>query len=299
MLYNKLIAPGIIHIALGGTDEAWIINDGTFEVDAVADLAPPADAEALKALLTRSGLSTNPFKLNVSVMLLRWRGQLVLIDAGCGAAYGTNLGSLAKRLKEINVAPTEIAAVLFTHLHPDHITGAIDAQTNEVAFPNARFFAYRAEAEFWKADQPDLSRARIDQKRREMVLGMVKKGLVVLAPKLEVFNVGDEPWPGLPSIPLFGHTPHQVGFVIRGEAGTLINAGDALLDPTIHVQRLEWTLASDTLPQAQAETRRGLFELAIKENAAIFGAHFANPGFGYILPKGDGFVYEAARWFYA
>ena len=299
MLHTKLIAPGVMHVDLGGQDNAWILADGTFDTNAEADLAPTEKGAELRQLLGRSGLATNPFTLNVSVVLLRWRGQYVLIDAGCGTAYGPTLGFLAQRLKALSITPAEINAVVFTHLHPDHIAGAVDAQAKQVAFPNARFYAHKKEFDFWQAEAPDLSGARIDEKRKAGVLGMVKNSLAVLAPKVEVFNVGDEPIPGLKSVPVFGHTPHQVGFVIKSENGTLINAGDTFLDPTIHVPHPEWTLASDTAPELQLATRRGLLEFAVKENAAVFCAHFPNPSFGYVLPAGEGFIYEPARWTYA
>jgi glyoxylase-like metal-dependent hydrolase (beta-lactamase superfamily II) len=298
MFHTKLIAPGVMHLALGGQDEAWILTDGTFDANAEADLAPTQHTAELKELLARNGLEANPFKLHVQVMLLRWRGQYVLIDAGCGTAYGPTLGKMGERLRAINVTPDDINAVIFTHLHPDHIAGAIDAQTRQVAFPKARFFVQKTEFDFWKGDAPDLSRARIDEKRKAGVLGMVKNGLAILGPKLEVFNVGDKPLPGIKSIALFGHTPNQVGFVIKAEGGTLINGGDVFLDPTLHVAHPEWTLASDTAPELQLATRRGVLEFAVKEKAAFLCAHFPNPGFGYIHPRGDGFGYEAARWLY-
>lgn len=298
MFHTQLLAPGVIHVALGGQDEAWILADGLFEANAEADLAPREHAAELKALLARNGLEANPFTLHVQVMLLRWRGQYVLIDAGCGTAYGPTLGKLGERLNAIGVAPNQIGAVIFTHLHPDHIAGAIDAQTGQVAFPKARFFAHKTEFEFWQSAAPDLRQARIDEKRKAGVLGMVKSALAILGPKLEVFNVEDEPWPGIKSVALFGHTPHQVGFIIRTEGGTLINGGDVFLDPALHISHPEWTLASDTAPELQLATRRGILEFAVKERAALLCAHFPNPGFGYVLPKSDGFEYEPARWVY-
>jgi glyoxylase-like metal-dependent hydrolase (beta-lactamase superfamily II) len=299
MFHTKLVAPGVMHIALGGQDDAWILTDGTFEANAEADLAPLDHAAELKELLARSGLEGNPFKLHVQVMLLRWRGQYVLIDAGCGTAYGETLGKLGERLKTIEVAPEKIDAVMFTHLHPDHIAGAIDGEKKQVVFPKARLLAHRAEFDFWQGDAPDLSRARIDAKRKAGVLGMVKNGLAVLGPKLEYFNVGDEPLAGIKAMALFGHTPHQVGFVINAQGGVLINGGDVFLDPSLHIPHPEWTLASDARPDLQLATRRGVLELAVKEKAAVVCAHFPNPGFGYVLPSGDSYVYQPARWTYA
>ena len=50
------------------------------------------------------------------------------------------------------VAPTDIEAVLLTHMHPDHSAGLTDMETGKLNYPNAELVVHENEPRHWFDD---------------------------------------------------------------------------------------------------------------------------------------------------
>ena len=72
----------------------------------------------------------------------------VLVDAGAGK-LGPDTGKLIERLRKTQVEPEDIDIVIFTHIHPDHVGGAVDSD-GEKTFRNARYVCAKREWDFWE-----------------------------------------------------------------------------------------------------------------------------------------------------
>lgn len=294
------IAAGVFHLPLGPAADAWILHDGHYECDAARDCAwnaaPPDVAKALAA----AGLGAGPLRLNVLPLLLRWHGEYVLIDPGCGTAYGPGLGWVGERLRSLNVMPDAIRQVMFSHLHLDHIAGTIDAAAGRVLFPQARYWASRREFAFWGQARPDLSQTKLSRDQQSGVLAKIKSTLEILGPKLDLFEPESAILPGIRAVSLPGHTTGHVGFEIETEIGELAYVGDALVEPTLHVPHPDWLTAGDSMPERVEATRKTLLARAIERGQWLLGYHFPLPGIGTIRADSTGQIsFQCARWDWA
>jgi N-acyl homoserine lactone hydrolase len=141
-----------------------------------------------------------------TVALLRGHGETVLIDTG---GYGYRLPLLAA-LREHDVAPAEVTAVVLTHCHWDHAC-------NFPLFPNARVVVPRPELE-WAAAQP-IGTWELPEFHVEKLAG---------AGNVHRIDDGDEPLPGLRAAATPGHTPGHFAYHVTGTDGPLLFAGDAV-----------------------------------------------------------------------
>lgn len=76
------------------------------------------------AVLARAQAPTDKIVLGVDALLVRLPARLVLIDTGLGPKAG---GALPLSLAAAGVKPEEIADVLITHSHGDHVGGLLQA----------------------------------------------------------------------------------------------------------------------------------------------------------------------------
>lgn len=296
----RAVAPGVFHLPLASDAEAWFLDDGRYESDPARDCAWNADPADVRRALVDAGLPESPLRLRVTPTLLRWRGQYVLIDAGCADAYGPGLGLLPQRLEALGVRGSDIAYVLFTHLHLDHIAGALEPKSGGLCFPRARLFAERKELAFWRQPNPDASQTQLSQEQVAGILKQIQARLEGLSAQLEVFDAGDELLPGIRAIATPGHTPHHVAFECAARETELVCAGDAFVEPALHVSHPEWRTAGDMAPQFLAQSRTALLERATARNQWLTAYHFPLPSVGTVFKKSrDGFGFHLARWDWA
>lgn len=112
-----------IHSIRVGDITVTALNDGQFQastaiVNGVAeDQAAAAEAAAFRVL---------PPRITISSYLLEIGGRKVLVDTGCGTAFGPAMGRARGKLDTLGIKPADIAAVLVTHAHVDHVSGLVD-----------------------------------------------------------------------------------------------------------------------------------------------------------------------------
>jgi glyoxylase-like metal-dependent hydrolase (beta-lactamase superfamily II) len=266
-----------------GDYEGWIFSDSpsvsnTLQAVGVmnrsdSDVAPrPPSAANL----------TDSSDLHGSPMLLHWGRELILIDPGCGSACGSSAGSATARLIAAGFSPDDITVILMTHLHLDHLGGAIDDEGRSPRFPQARILACEDEVAFWRSSSPDLSQSALPANVQAATVHRVQQALSVLEPQFELFSAGERLLDQITSLPLPGHTPGHVGFELRSKHEEIIAIGDTFIDAATHIQQPRRIGPTDLRPAMLVETRRTLLRLAAKERKRLFGFHFPFPGFGHI-----------------
>ncbi|MER6176833.1 MBL fold metallo-hydrolase [Streptosporangium sp. NPDC001681] len=184
-------------------------------------------------------------------------GRTVLVDTGIGpgdspaSSWAPVPGALGTELARVGTAPEEVAAVVITHLHSDHASGAVVA--GAPAFPNARYV---------------LQRAEIDA-AAETVLDHVVRPL---GERVQVVDGGAEVLPGIRVLLAPGHTPgHQIV-----QVGDLLLTGDVVLHP-VQLENPRVTYLYDDDPELAAATRVELLDRVRAERGTIGTAHFAEP----------------------
>jgi len=246
-----------------GNAAVTVLSDGGFEMPA-AMLARDVEPEAIRAVTQRAG----PLTTVLNVTCLRRGDQTIVFDCGSGANFLPGTGKLAASLEAAGIAPDSVTHVLFTHLHPDHLWGALD-DFDTPLFPKARWLADAAEVAYWTS--PKVYEG-LPEDRHAFAAG-AQRVLKELGDRLERRAAGQDWAPGVTAFGTPGHTPGHVSFSFIDAEGPVFVVGDALTHPVISFAHPDWRPASDHEPDRAVATRRALLERAVAEKARIIGYH--------------------------
>lgn len=266
-------------------------------ITAVVDAAPePVEAVAAFPLSTLAGWQAmrlsglddvGRFSPNLGCFLLRWADQIVLCDAGIGpgphAYFGGLRGHLLDALARCGVAPEQVSAVVFTHLHMDHIGWATTLAPDGrrvPSFPNAGYFVAAPELDYWAAGAAGAKAHHRD------TFDTVFRPLMALDQLVAVPD--DRPFlAGASLLATPGHTPGHASILFRQGDERLVVAGDIFHCPG-QVERPEWCHRADMDPDRATVTRRAFNVQAASEGWLVAAGHFRNGlQFGTIAPEGD------------
>ncbi|SMO45804.1 Glyoxylase, beta-lactamase superfamily II [Chryseobacterium rhizoplanae] len=89
-------------------------------------------------------------KMSVQPFLIITENDHILLDAGIGWKNESGTTVISEILKRENIHPDQITKLLLSHLHKDHIEGAVTVTDNdfEATFPNAQIYIQKRELDF-------------------------------------------------------------------------------------------------------------------------------------------------------
>lgn len=102
-------------------------------------------------LLTEENFDTIPgIKMSVQPFLIITENDYILLDAGIGWKNALGKTIMSEILEKENIRPEQITKLLLSHLHKDHIEGAVKytADGYEATFPNAEIYIQKRELDF-------------------------------------------------------------------------------------------------------------------------------------------------------
>ena len=140
-------------------------------------------------------------------LLVRTAAGLALIDTGAGPGLaeqsGEPVGRLPEALAAAGVAADDVALVVLSHAHPDHIGGltAGNGGGRRLVFPRARHVIGRTEYEYWTSGPVPGDFAWMGDLARQHLIPVGQAGL------LDLVEGEQEVAPGIRVIPAPGHTP--------------------------------------------------------------------------------------------
>jgi glyoxylase-like metal-dependent hydrolase (beta-lactamase superfamily II) len=266
-----------------GDAEVSILTDGASVFG--AEMFPGTDLAHVQALLDAA--RETEVRTNFNASLIRTGGKVVLVDSGAGALFGPACGHMPEGLAKLGVAPAEIDIFYATHLHPDHVGGALTAD-GAAAFPNAELVVQRADADFWQGDIPGAS---------EMMAfwqNLARSVLAAYGDRLRLIEGEGDIASGLTSVPLFGHTPGHAGFRLASGGAELIHVGDIVHAPHVQIPDPEVSIAFDLDADTARAARKRLLDQLATDGALVTGGHFLAPAFGRIARHGTGYRLTAA-----
>ncbi|MFC1499911.1 MBL fold metallo-hydrolase [Candidatus Zixiibacteriota bacterium] len=259
---------------LGGLS-LTIVDGGSFRLDGAAlyGIYPRVFWEKLN-----HPDEDNRVLLGLAPVVVNTAEGVVLIDPGIGHNWNTHnldryditgVRPLDELLKDADVSPADVIAVIATHLHFDHIAGAVTARTGSQddqgmlsdlssagsenlvpALPEARLYLQKAELE--ASRQPDL--------RTATYTASLAAHAYEREDRLLLLDGDSEPFPGIRIEHTGGHTAgHQAVWLEGSEASVLIT-GD-LIPTTSHV-RSEVVEGVDFEPAATARVKAALLARA-------------------------------------
>ncbi|GAA1611131.1 MBL fold metallo-hydrolase [Kribbella karoonensis] len=265
-----------------GALECVVVSDGQPEPPwepARADFFPDAPPDPERSTLT----------CGYNCLFVSTPDGMAVVDTGLGASflgYGEYIeplvGQLDAGMNASGLSRSELAAVVFTHLHQDHSRGAI--WSGELTFPAATAFAHVSEIAFWSGSvelpsaQPHLEAAR--------------ETIRLYGSKLKPFEYDAELLPGVRALEAAGHTPGHSAILLQSRGERLLCVGDTFYDP---VQLADPSVSTpwDLDVPASVASRRALLERAADERLLVHAYHLPFPGLGHVQRQGNGFSWQS------
>jgi len=190
-------------------------------------------------------------------------GPVTLVDAGIGPAgslaadWAPVPGHLPDELAAAGIAPSEVTAIVLTHLHNDHMGWAVPRDS---PFTAARVVVQQADVDAYRANRDQAG-------QYDLLLEplMAQGRLQVLA--------GDAPVSqGVRIVATPGHTPGHQSVLVEDGAESLLVAGDLAVH-MIQLLHPDLAYASDMEPDQARATRRRVVEEVIARGTTLAVSH--------------------------
>ena len=206
-------------------------------------------------------------------LLIETETHKVLIDTGMGNKqsekffkhyYPNGNASLISSLKENGFKPEDITDVILTHLHFDHVGGAVKYnENNELVptFPNATYHVAKSHWEL--ANNPN---------RREKASFLTDNySALEKYNQLNLIEKEEEIIPNIEVKIFDGHTVGQIIPYVKYKNTKIIFTAD-LFPSTAHIP-MPYIMSYDTQPLITLKDKKRFFEDAVKNNYTIFFEH--------------------------
>lgn len=268
-----------------GNAEVIAVTDGETEFE--NDLFPNADDDRIAKLLSSAGKER--IQTNFNAYFIIENGITTLIDAGVRDAFGPAGGNLGEGMREAGIAADEVSRIVFTHLHPDHVCGAVTPDGGAV-FPNAEAVVSTEERTYWKK----VEESEPGDENVLAWLGYATAAINAYSGRLRTVAAGSEISDGLKFVELFGHTPGHVGVEARSAGTSLTIIGDTVIAPDLQLADPGVQCNFDVDPTRAEKTRQKILGELADGNKLCAGSHFLRPSIGYINRAGSGFKFVSA-----
>lgn len=272
---------------------------GAFEVttllDGFIELPPTVmqgDPDAIRRAMEAGGIAAGPIRTAVNCFLVNTGAKLVLVDCGGARMLGPTAGRMPQALAQLGLSPDQVDEVYVTHMHGDHLHGAVTPEGGRL-FPNAVVRIAKPDVDYWTSAAVEAA-APDNQKGRFVA---AKRAVAAYGDRLQPFELGAELTPGIRSVPAVGHTPGHSCFLVGSGSARLLLLGDTLHVGPVQFARPEVTVMFDFRQDEARERRLALFEMAVQSDLLVGAVHLPFPGIGRLRRReGGGFVYEALAW---
>lgn len=288
----------MIHRFSVGQLPCTVVSDGQpeppWEPPLESFFTPGSGVPAAELADAVAGEGTNRTTLTggYNCLLVETSAGLAIIDTGLGArflgygpAIGGQVGRLGEGLTEARLSASDLAAVVFTHLHQDHVRGA--TWPGELAFPVATGHAHAAEIAFWSAGAAEAAASAGEH------LASAREAIALFGERLRPFEYGAEILPGVRTVEAAGHTPGHTAILLESGGERLLCVGDSFYD-RLQLRHPGWCTPWDHDRQRAAASRRSLLAWAADEKIAVHAYHLPFPGLGTITRRGDTFEWHPA-----
>ena len=193
-------------------------------------------------------------------------------------------------LAGIGVAPEAITRLVFSHMHPDHVGGALtgDAAT----FANAAVHVSAPELAFWTdaatgAALPDAMKPWFD---------LAGKVVAVYGDRVQPFEGDADLGGGLFAVAMPGHTPGHSGYRVSSGGAEALLWADSTAIASLQFAHPDSGIVFDTDGAQAAVTRRRVLDMAVADKLLVSGTHLPFPGFGHVESRDGAYAWAPEEW---
>lgn len=205
-------------------------------------------------------------------LLVEEGDRLLLVDTGMGDKQDVRFfgfyephgdASLLKSIHRAGYSERDITDVLLTHLHFDHVGGAVRrvADSLELTFPNATYWSH---SDHWQwatnpnpREKPSFLKENIEPLQESGQLRFLDKS---------PFS-----WAGIELLPVDGHTEKMMLPIIRSGNRTIAYVAD-LIPSSAHLS-VNWVMSYDVRPLLTMQEKTRLLKQAAAENWILVFEH--------------------------
>ncbi len=224
---------------------------------------------------------TNPADSNnfcnwaMRCMLIEDGNRLILVDTGIGDKQDEKFfshfhlngdASLEKSLANLGFHCNDITDVLITHLHFDHVGGAVKRDNDKFAltFPNAQYWSNQKHWD-WALNPNPREKASFLQ---ENMMPIQELG------HLNFIQNGNELGENIELLMVDGHTEQQMIPIVNYKGTKVAFCADLI--PSVGHLKLPYIPSYDVRPLVTMQEKGLFLEKAVEENYVLFFEHDAN-----------------------
>jgi glyoxylase-like metal-dependent hydrolase (beta-lactamase superfamily II) len=251
------------------------LPDGTARLDAARFYSPsmtPKEIDAHREYFDSEGRTVT----TVGGILVQTGRLKILVDSGLGQRnVETPLskvhgGALDDSLASEGISRSDIDMVVFTHLHIDHVGGAVSGLDGraEVLFPRSTYAMAAEEWEWWSTS---------DYPKR---LGIEDLG-AALPDRVQVIEGEGEFAPGLSLIHTPGHTTGHSSIVVSSGGERAVIMGD-VVHSDFQFENAIWGSSADMDAETARQSRERIFTELQDPATITANGHFSGFVFGRV-----------------
>lgn len=208
-------------------------------------------------------------------LLIEHDNRLILIDTGLGDKQSEKFfshvqphgdASLIKSIQNKGYSADDITDVILTHLHFDHVGGAVSKDKNGKLYPTFKNAIYWSHSNHWQwAMEPN---------EREKS-SFLKENFEPLMANDQVKFINESPLeiPEIDFIIANGHTESQIIPTIEYNGKTIVYCADLM--PSVYHLPLPYVMAYDVRPLVTLKERQSFYADALKNNWVLMFEHDA------------------------
>ncbi len=274
-----------------GTAECTVVSDGQLPLGDPNAAFLNIDKAEIARELKSNFLGTTNAVLEQNILVVNFGDRVVLFDTGMGGdtLFGASTGKMLATLRQADIDPANVDAIVMSHAHIDHCGGLIGANGKR-NFPNAQYFIGEADFNYWTDD----SKIPPNYPARPHFLDQARNNLLPVKDSIHFYKDNEQILPGVTALAAHGHTVSHTIFMIESGGKQLCYIGDLAHHPVLLLERPRTQFAFDTDPVQSAESRVRMLTMLATNHIPLLAYHFAWPGIGHVDKQGEGFRYFPA-----